>query len=64
MKPFKGFVVNTSLMSVCARLLRILLLSLLLLQAYHLRKESIELPEAKGRREGKCGVGDKLRILF
>ena len=64
MKTFNAFVMNTSLMGVYARLLRILLLPLLLLQAYHLRKESIELPEAKGRREGKCLVGDKLRILF
>ena len=47
-----------------SKVLQRLLLPILLLQGYLVRRKVIELPEAKGQRHGKFGYGDALSILF
>ena len=50
--------------SLQSRVLQTLLLPILLVQGNMVRKQAIELPEAKGARKGSCGSGKDLSIIF
>ena len=50
--------------SLQSRVLQTLLLPILLFQGKRVRKQSIELSEAKGARKGFCGSGEDLSIIF
>ena len=47
-----------------SQILQTLLLPILLFQGWKLRKNSIELPEATGERQGTIGKGRKLGLIF
>ena len=50
--------------SIKSRVLQTLLLPILLVQGNMVRKQAIQLPEAKGARRGFCGSGEDLSIIF
>ena len=50
--------------SLKSRVLQMLLLPILLVQGNMVRKQAIELPEAKGAQKGFCGSGGNLSIIF
>jgi len=50
--------------SLKSRIMQTLLLPILLIQGNMVRKQAIELPEAKGARKGLCGSGKDLSIIF
>ena len=50
--------------SVYSQILQTLLLPVLLFQGWKLRKNTIELPEATGERQGTTGKGNNLRLIF
>ena len=50
--------------SLQSRVLQTLLLPILIVQGNMVRKQAIELPEAKGARKGFCGSGEDLSIIF
>ena len=50
--------------SIKSRVLQTLLLPILLVQGNMVKKQAIQLPEAKGARKGFCGSGEDLSIVF
>ena len=50
--------------SLYSRVLQTLLLPIMFVPGNIVRKQTIELPEAKGAREGSFGLGDDLSIIF
>ena len=52
------------LLSIYSQTLQTILLPILLLQGWKLRKNTIELPEAMGKRQGTIGKGREIGLIF